>query len=496
MIERFNIKTTRPDKEIFYFDKDKGIYLPNGNIVIEECLERSSKNADMFYTSIYEMVAKLYSDIEDTKLRDKTISERLTDEGVEPGQEWSIKEIKEFFGHVERQTYFYRDDFNSKIEWLACKDCMVNLLTGETADFSPEYLCTTQIPVKYYVPEPNVIGTNDLNRLSGCPRILKFLHDIVEPEDVETILDFFAYCLWRDYKYHNWMLFNGFGQNGKSTLLYLLGIFLGSHNVSAESLQRILKRDFSSAQLYGKLANIDADLSTEALTNTGLLKKLTGGDRLTAEYKYKPLFEFRSYTKLIFSANEIPMSADMTDAFYRRLIIINFTRQFFDDKDDPDLKFKITTEAELSGFLRLLIARLPSVLEKGIRATTNEAIKETRERYLMSANPMKYFVEKALNPIPRNEKLTPKTEMYDGYLRFCRHYRLPVETDQSFSRKLTQEYGFHYEKHRIHKGQDGVLCWDDVKLSDWVGTNDENQLTFEELEETKAAGLESETKLE
>ena len=166
---------------------------------------------------------------------------------------------------------------------------------------------------------------------------------------------------------------------------------------------------------------------------------MTGGDRLTAEYKYKPLFEFRSYTKLIFSANEIPMSADMTDAFYRRLIIINFVRQFFDDKDDPDLKFKITTEAELSGFLRLLIARLPSVLEKGIRVTTNEAIKETRERYLLSANPMKYFVEKALNPIPRNEKLTPKTEMYDGYFRFCRHYRLPVETDQSFSRKLTQE---------------------------------------------------------
>ena len=71
-----------------------------------------------------------------------------------------------------------------------------------------------------------------------------------------------------------------------------------------------------------------------------------------------------------------------------------------------------------------------------------------------------------------------------------------LESEQSFSRKLTQEYGFHYEKHRIHKGQDGVLCWDNVKLSDWVGTNDENQLTFEELEETKAAGLESETKLE
>ena len=373
---------------------------------------------------------------------------------------------------------------------------MVNLLTGETADFDPKFLNTTQIPVKYYVFEPSPIGTKQSNKLAGCPRILKFLHEIVEPEEVEIILDFFAYCLWRDYKFHNWMLLNGFGQNGKSTLLYFLEQFLGPHNVSAESLQRILKRDFSSAQLYGKLANIDADLSAEALTNTGLLKKLTGGDRLTAEFKYKPLFEFPSYAKLIFSANEIPMSADMTDAFYRRLIIINFVRQFFGDKDDPNLKFKITTEEEKSGFLRLLLKRLPRVLKDGIRATTNEAIKKTQEQYLMSANPIKFFVDKALNSITKNEKLTPKTEMYDAYLRFCRHYGIAIESEQSFSRKLTEEYGFHYAKHRIHKGQDGVLCWDNVKLSDWVGTNDESQLTFEELEETKADGLESETKLE
>lgn len=104
---------------------------------------------------------------------------------------------------------------------------------------------------------------------------------------------------------------------------------------------------------------------------------------------------------------------------------------------------------------------------------------------------MKFFVEKALNSIPRNEKLTPKTEMYDGYLRFCRYYRLPVETEQSFSRKLTQEYHFHYYKHRIHKGKDGVLCWDDVKLSDWIRTSDENQLTFEELEEAKQSEVQS-----
>ena len=63
MIERFNIKTTRPDKEIFYFNKDKGVYLPDGNIVIEERLEYSSKNASEMYRLISGLVERLYSEL-------------------------------------------------------------------------------------------------------------------------------------------------------------------------------------------------------------------------------------------------------------------------------------------------------------------------------------------------------------------------------------------------------------------------------------------------
>jgi putative DNA primase/helicase len=76
---------------------------------------------------------------------------------------------------------------------------------------------------------------------------MKFLHDIVEPEDVEILLDFIAYCLWRDYKYAHWLLLNGYGQNGKSVLLNLIELFLGKDNTSAESLERLLKEKFAIA---------------------------------------------------------------------------------------------------------------------------------------------------------------------------------------------------------------------------------------------------------
>jgi putative DNA primase/helicase len=44
-----------------------------------------------------------------------------------------------------------------------------------------------------------------------------------------------------------------------------------------------LENRFATAELYGKLANIDADISKEALKNAGILKKLTGGDLIAAE---------------------------------------------------------------------------------------------------------------------------------------------------------------------------------------------------------------------
>jgi phage/plasmid-associated DNA primase len=69
---------------------------------------------------------------------------------------------------------------------------------------------------------------------------------------------------------------------------------------------------------------------------------------------------------LIFSANQIPVTSDETDAFSSRLIIINFPNQLLVDKADPSLVEKLTTDKELSDLLEVILKRLPRVLEKGI----------------------------------------------------------------------------------------------------------------------------------
>jgi putative DNA primase/helicase len=335
---------------------------------------------------------------------------------------------------------------------------MLNLRTGQTAVFSPDFLNTTYMPVKY-------------SDGAQCPKIMKFLHDIVEPEDVELILDFIAYCLWRDYKYANWLLCVGYGHNGKSVLLNLIERFLGKHNTSSESLERLLNKQFAPAGLYQKLANIDADVSGDILIkNTGIIKKLTGNDESPAEFKYKTPFKFRNFAKLIFSCNEIPQTTDMTDAFFRRLVIVNFTQQFLAEKDDPHILDKLCTEEEFSGLLNEALKRLPRIISQGIRPTTNETMRETYEKYISGSSPVQYFREKALTLTGATGQKVTKDLMYDSYRNFCRAKKIAPESEQSFSRKLSA-LGFETKQYRKGDGK-RVWCWLDVIIQDWKAIED------------------------
>src|SRR3546814_8902605 len=79
------------------------------------------------------------------------------------------------------------------------------------------------------------------------------------------------------------------------------------------TLERLLENNFSTASLFGKMANIDADVSSEELKRTGILKNLTGGDTIVAEFKFRQAFSFKNYAKLIFSANKIPATTRKRD---------------------------------------------------------------------------------------------------------------------------------------------------------------------------------------
>ena len=94
---------------------------------------------------------------------------------------------------------------------------------------------------------------------------------------------------------------------------------------------------------------------------------------------------------------------------------------------------------------------------------TNESLAESYDKYTKGSDPVRYFFENALEIDPQNN--IPKLEMLEHYQNFCRENGLPTESDQSFSRKLSQYYNLQQGRTRV-KGQQ-FYYWKGVKKVDF-----------------------------
>jgi putative DNA primase/helicase len=318
------------------------------------------------------------------------------------GERLSIHVMAEVTAFVRRRTYVDQDIF-APPENLACvKNGVLDFATGILGPFSPNFGFRVAIPVTY---DPT----------AECPAINRFLLEVV-PDYVDTIYESCGYASVPGNELQKALIFVGYGQNGKSTLLKLIETFLGPENCTSRSLQELLENRFARADLDGKLANIHPDIPHRALKDTSTFKNLVGGDRLTAEHKFLKSFQFVNGAKLFYACNIVPETNDDSDAFYRRLIPIVFDKTIADDNVDPHLINKLTTETELSGLLNQAIAHRKTLLVRG-KFSNAVSIETMRKVYSKMSDPISCFIEDML--IIGGDAATVKQELYAAFVTYC-----------------------------------------------------------------------------
>jgi putative DNA primase/helicase len=362
--------------------------------------------------------------------------------------------INEIKGHICRWNFTDRVKLNANPDLICLKNGVYDLSKSEFLKHSPDYLFTQQIPVYY-----------DTN--AKCGAISKFLCEILNPNDVILVLEIFGYCLYKKYCIHKAFMFLGEGSNGKSVLINLLKAFLGSENCASVALQDLDVNRFALASLYGKLANLFADLPPYALRSTSRFKLLTGEDLIGADKKFKEPFTYTNHAKLIFSANKLPETYDDTDAFFRRWIIINCPNKFEGSKADKQLLQKLTTPTELSGLLNLALKALSELLLRGDFSNTI-GTQQMREKYVRLSDAVGAYVLDSLEVSP--EGFIPKKKLYSEFCEYCRDKNLPVVAEITFHRKLPQH--IKVEDYRPQKSE---RSWRGIKF---VETKEENQQTI------------------
>lgn len=383
VLEYIKFITLRDNDEIMFFDPETGIYREKGK------------------TAIREIVTKILAD----RCRSKHVNETLA--------------------IIKNKTYCDREDLSSPPYYIVVENGLLNVQEQELESFQSDVFALTYLPMMY---DPD----------AECPEILRFLHQIVRPEDIPVLQEIIGYCLLRGYPIHKAFIFYGQGRNGKTTFLNLIGTFLGRDNISAVPLQDLQKR-FAGSDLYGKIANISDDLSDKDIQDTGNFKKFTGESLIRAERKFQPAFHFINHAKLIFATNRIPKTNDDSEAFFRRIILIEFPYEFTEGENaNPEILSRLTEETELSGVLNWGIEGLLRLMKNG-RFSISKGIEETRIKYLGLADDVFRFVHEELE-LDGTEYIE-KQEAYEMYTDFCRRERIVTVSYNDFCRRMNSIEG-------------------------------------------------------
>lgn len=369
-------------------------------------------------------------------------------------------------------TIIDKEDFfnNCYIDEVAVQNGLLNLETGELTDFTPDRIHFQKLPVIY-------------NPEKDCPMIKKFFKDILKnDEDIPVVQEVFGYLLLKEYRIEKAVMLSGSGRNGKSKFMDLIKRFLGPENCSSISLQDFDKIRFNMSEVHNKLANISGDLDRTALKHTGSFKQLVGRDLITGNRKNKTNIYFENYAKMIFAANELPITYDLTPAFFNRWIILEFPYTFLAREEieegmetiwirerNPDIIREITTPDELSGLLNWAIAGLKRLLEKK-DFSNSKSVEETKTLWLRKSDSFTAF---CLDRIEEEYGSTiRKGELRFRYSEYCKKHKVRSIGDKGISEILSREYGAYegrendYNRTRVWEG----IKFKDTtpKYADWV----------------------------
>jgi putative DNA primase/helicase len=321
-----------------------------------------------------------------------------------------------------------KDSSVADANMIAFKNGVLNIVTDEFSDFSPEFVITNKIPHNYNADAKSELLDGVMKKLAcGDENVYKLLYQSI------------GYCFYRRNELRKSFFLLGEKRNGKSTFLDMVGTLLGEDNTANLDLCEIGDR-FKTAELSGKLANIGDDINDEWVSNTAIFKKVVSGDVVTVERKGKDPTKLRSFAKFFFSANSLPRLGKGKDssAVLDRLVIIPFDAKFTkQDADyDPFIKYKLRDREVMEALIANAIPALREVLIDQEFATCDKVEKNIAE-FEISNNPILEFFEEMDEVDYVNE---PIKTIYQRYSAFCMVNNLKPMSAIDFQKQMKKQF--------------------------------------------------------
>jgi putative DNA primase/helicase len=289
----------------------------------------------------------------------------------------------------------FSGQWNPEMFKINLKNGVFDVKTRTFLPQSPEYRFTRQLAFEF-------------KPMEECPRFEIFLRQILEPSDgpdktvawqekIDFMLNWMCYSFFNDYTYQKILNLIGLeGRNGKGRLAHVWEALLGSENISHVDLQTLAQSGFALINLRGKFLNITTDLRITDNLDMTELKRLTGGDVISANVKNKPFVEFMNTARLVAMSNDVPRLGEIRLATLERFQFVEFEKSF--TGADVDTTLDRVLGEELPGIFNLLMQRFERVYSDGggFAIFEPDAVKNTMRKFMSDLHNVLEFADECI----------------------------------------------------------------------------------------------------
>ena len=268
------------------------------------------------------------------------------------GKDAMLSEFKALYDIPVESSVFNADDY-----LLNTASGIVNLKTGKIEPFDKEKMISKNTNVAVSYEEPTTW--------------LKFLkstfntgNDAATQEIIDSLQTCLGYSLSGSTKEQVMFLLHGYGSNGKSTLTEQIVHIMGDYaeNIASNVLMQQKNPNNSATFSIAKLQTARFVETGETEKGGSLaesqVKILTGGDSISAQFKFGNEFSFKPKFKIWMSTNNLPNIRGRDNGIWRRIFLFPFENTFSDKDKDKDLPEKLRAESDkilgwcIKGFLK------------------------------------------------------------------------------------------------------------------------------------------------
>lgn len=354
--ELFKTVLRQKDKDVKKVDKEN-VY----NMYADEIMSRY--DIVSYYDQFYKFNGIYYRKVESVEMEQlihTDVNKNISSSGR--------KEILEF---LKLKTQVSIENFDKDWHKIACKNGILNLVTGELETPSKSDINTIYIPFDYNNDPPY------------SARIDQFMKEVTNGDTIKMqfLYQIAGYCLLKKNLFEKFFIFQGEGGTGKSTYMNLLHCLVGGDTNCSHVGLAEMDKDYYLSTMLSKLLNIDDDVvDGKILENTGRFKSIVSGNIISVRQIYREVISFVPYVTLMFSCNRLPRIMDKTSGLYRRLILVELNHKV--QKPDP-LFMNRVTETDMEYLLFHAVEGIKLAIEEGrfrINASEQELLNKFKRR--------------------------------------------------------------------------------------------------------------------